>query len=116
MRILIYARRNGSKPVKERLDELERDRPEEYKAILQKLRIVRELSFRETVEAGHVKPVRNKIWSLKMTGHQSRVLGFRDGDHFVAVHLTVKKQDELDERDIRLAESRREDWRERQGS
>lgn len=116
MRVLLYVDRDGSNPVKKRLDELGRERPEEQKAILQKLRIIRDLTFEESVGAGHIKPVRGKIWSLKMRQHQARILGFREGDHFVAARLTIKKQDELDDRDISVAKSRREDWLERRGS
>lgn len=113
MKLAYYETASGDKPVKEALDELADDRPEERRGVLRKRGIIRGMDFDEARQAGHIKHIRGKISELKVHGRQSRVLGFMWRGYWMAAVHTIKKTDELDERYIELAEERREDWYER---
>lgn len=84
-------------------------------AAMAKVRLVEKLSFTECIQNEVLKSVRGKIWEIKVSGHQTRLLGFPWRDCFVVDHVVIKKQDSLDNRDIDLAEERRLDWIDRYG-
>lgn len=115
MKILFYYDEDGDVPVRDDLEQLEVDDEEKASAVQRKFRILKNLTYEEALAGPYIKNIRDKVDSLKVRGHQVRILGFRYGDDFVAAVLTIKQQPGLDDEEIVRAQKRREDWYERLG-
>ncbi len=113
-----YHHPDGTTPVKEFLDALAADNPEAVDTIYRKFEIFRRRGLQESLRSELLKPVRGKIFELKVKTEEPRILGFpwrspTLGSLFMAAAAEMKKGDKLDEMTIAAAEEARLSWLQR---
>lgn len=101
-----YESGSGRCPAHEFIDSLEK--PE-------KIIVDKRIAFyceNELADETHIKPVREDIWEFRINlkTRKIRILCYRNGKTFIALHALFKKYDRLKENDIKVAYTRRNDY------
>ncbi|HET9017698.1 MAG TPA: type II toxin-antitoxin system RelE/ParE family toxin [Thermomicrobiaceae bacterium] len=110
--LVYYETASGRCPVREFLDDLSGEQAE---------RVVRKLDLLETLgtrlDPPHVKPLRGRIWELRVTGrvHHRVLYAAVVGRRIVLLHAFTKKSQRTPTGEIDLAEARLADYLERGG-
>jgi phage-related protein len=107
--ILFYRTESGLSPVEEFLDSLESKQAQKVTWVLQ---LIEEL---DVVPAKYFKKLVNTddLWEVRVQigGNIFRILGFLEGDRLIILnHAFQKKTQKTPKQDIKLAESRKNDY------
>jgi phage-related protein len=104
-----YDARTGKCPVREFLDELKEDNPDDFAIIMAGLAKLRNRAYHRPPLS---KPLRGELFELRHVGKlNTRVLYFfAKGQRIIVVHGIRNKAKEIFKRDLRLALERKDDW------
>jgi phage-related protein len=104
-----YEVRSGRCPVREFLDELKEDNPDDFAIIMAGLAKLRNRAYHRPPLS---KPLRGELFELPHVGKlNTRVLYFfAKGQRFIAVHGIRNKAKEISKGDLEVALDRKEDW------
>ena len=104
-----YETQSGRCPVREFLDELKGDNPDDFAIIVAGLAKLRDRQYHKPPLS---KPVEGDLFELRHVGKlNTRVLYFfARGRRIIAVHGIRNKAKEISRRDLRVALERKENW------
>ena len=107
--IEFYETRSGRCPVREFLDALKEDNPDDFAAVMAGLAKLRNRQYHRLPLS---KPIRDDLFELRHVGKlNTRVLYFfAKGQRIIAVHGIRNKAKEISKRDRSVALERKEDW------
>jgi phage-related protein len=104
-----YEARSGTCPVREFLDELKKDNPDDFAIIMAGLAKLRNRIYHRPPLS---KPLGGELFELRHVGKlNTRVLYFfAKGQRIIAVHGIRNKAKEISKRDLKVALERKADW------
>jgi len=111
-KIYYYTTTDGTSPIKDFIDELS---PEDRARVRKGMKLLEE--FGPQIGMPHVKPVRDKLWELRVRGRtHHRIIWFiMSGRNIVFLHTFTKKTDKIAQRHIDTALRRRKEIEKRYG-
>ena len=104
-----YEARSGTCPVREFLDELKENNPDDFAIIVAGLAKLRNRVYHRPPLS---KPLRGELFELRHVGKlNTRVLYFfAKGQRIIAVHGIRNKAKEISKHDLKVALERKDDW------